>query len=699
MALKFLARHGQGKRVMALGLAAVLGFGLATIGSAQAEQNTIFFASKKSKTQTAQKPNWHNSAPIGKAVSATAIINDGSVSPFLAASSASALEQAITRYQSIQAQGGWPQVSSIGGLKKGSTGKSVATLNTRLFKEGYLRAEGTQGEFAAKFTSATEDAVKRFQRNHGLAASGVADAATLKELNVPVGQRLATMRANLPRLQQYEQNLGDRYVTVNVPAMQIEAVQGVKVYSRHNAIVGRPSRPTPVVQTALATVKFNPYWNAPASIIEKDIIPRMISGGPSKILRDMNITVFKGVGGPEVDPDSVDWRNAIADDYHFRQEPGGDNAMATAKIEFNSPFGIYLHDTPEPQLFGGGMRFLSSGCVRVDKVAILINWILQGQDGINQGRIAELAQTKERLDVQIANPPQLRVVYLTAWPNANGEVQFRNDVYKLDGSGFVVGQPLDTEMTGERFVLKPIARTASAVDADEATGFSLFKFTPSKGVNAADKTAQKQAVTAKKVASNGKAAAATASKPSLFGNWQNGKQGAGATKSGKTAQSGNKPRSTLFMSSADAAKYKKDQAKKDAAAKKAGVKSKTVPDKAKLDKAKPDKAKLDKAKPDKAKLDKAKPDKAKLDKVVPNKGKASATTVASDKPKDAKAAASTTKADPKAVTKDVTSAKATNAKLDCKPDKDGKLPTGCKAPASATPKKKLPPDGATASAN
>lgn len=689
MALKFLARHGQGKRVMALGLAAVLGFGLATIGSAQAEQNTIFFSSKKSKTQAAQKPNWHNSAPIGKAVTATAIINDGSVSPFLAASSASELDQAITRYQSIQAQGGWPQVSSIGGLKKGSTGKSVATLNTRLFKEGYLRAEGTQGEFAAKFTSATEDAVKRFQRNHGLAASGVVDAATLKELNVPVGQRLATMRANLPRLQQYEQSLGDRYVTVNVPAMQIEAVQGGKVYSRHNAIVGRPSRPTPVVQTALATVKFNPYWNAPASIIEKDIIPRMISGGPSKILRDMNITVFKGVGGPEVDPDSVDWRSAIADDYHFRQEPGGDNAMATAKIEFNSPFGIYLHDTPEPQLFGGGMRFLSSGCVRVDKVAILINWILQGQDGINQGRIAELAQTKERLDVQIANPPQLRVVYLTAWPNANGEVQFRNDVYKLDGSGFVVGQPLDTEMTGERFVLKPIARTASAVDADEASGFSLFKFTPSKGAKTADQVTQK-------VASNGnsKAPVTATSKPSLFGNWQNGKQGAGAAKTTKTAQSSSKPRSTLFMSSADAAKYKKDQAKKDAAAKKAGVKSKTAPDKAK-----PDKAKLDKAKPDKAKLDKAKPDKAKLDKVVPDKGKASATTAASDKPKDAKAAASTAKADPKAVTKDVTAAKAGTAKLDCKPDKDGKLPTGCKAPASATAKKKLPPAGATASAN
>ena len=117
----------------------------------------------------------------------------------------------------------------------------------------------------------------------------------------------------------------------------------------------------------------------------------------------MNIKVFQGVGGPEVDPDNVNWRRVRIDDYHFRQEPGGDNAMATAKIEFNSPFGIYLHDTPEPYLFATGNRFYSSGCVRVDKVAILIEWILQGQDGINDARIAQLAETKERLDTNIAN--------------------------------------------------------------------------------------------------------------------------------------------------------------------------------------------------------------------------------------------------------------------------------------------------------
>ena len=103
---------------------------------------------------------------------------------------------------------------------------------------------------------------------------------------------------------------GPRYIVVNVPAQQIETVSDGKVFSLHNAIVGRESRPTPVAMTPLTIVRFNPYWNAPPSIVERDIIPRMQSRGASKVLADMNIKVFDGVGGPEVDPDKINWRSA-----------------------------------------------------------------------------------------------------------------------------------------------------------------------------------------------------------------------------------------------------------------------------------------------------------------------------------------------------------------------------------------------------
>ena len=419
----------------------------------------------------------HDAVPVasGKATTETEVFTGQVVEPMLSLSGAAEMQAAENKYAAIVSNGGWPKVPK-GAYKKGSDSKGVAALNQRLFIEGYVRPEAAEGEFATIFTTATQDALMRFQRNHGLGVSGQVDGPTLQALNVSAAERLSTIRANIPRIAEYSKDLGDRYIVVNIPAQQIEAVNGNRVFSRHNAIVGRPSRPTPVVMTALSDIKFNPYWNAPASIVERDIIPKMLSGN-SRILEQMNMKVFEGVGGPEVNPRRINWRRAIADNYHFRQEPGGDNAMATAKINFSSPFGIYLHDTPEQHLFESSGRFYSSGCVRVQKVAILLNWILNGQDGFDPNRIENLAQSLERLDVTLVAPPQLRVAYLTAWPTSEGIVAFRGDVYGLDGTGFVVGQPLpvgEKSATGERFVLKPVPRQVAALEEAEAEGFFWF---------------------------------------------------------------------------------------------------------------------------------------------------------------------------------------------------------------------------------
>ena len=500
MILGFCKQPARWTRTLSLAVALACGIAIALPDPALAENETSAYMLSKKKGRSAAggvaspvKRNWSvQSGGGGKATTVTEVVSDGAGSPFLLPGSGASFEAVAGKYAAIVASGGWPRVPG-GKLKKGAEGKGVSVLNQRLHSEGYLRSEAVTGQFAAIFTSATEDALRRFQRNHGLAVTGSIDGSTLSQLNVPAERRLATIRANIPRIAEYAKNLGSRYVVVNIPAAQIETVSDGRVYSRHNAIVGRPSRPTPVVMTPLATVRFNPYWNAPPSIVEKDILPRMISSGPRKVMADMNMKIFDGVGGPEVEPNSVNWRRAVVDDYHFRQEPGGSNAMATAKIEFDSPFGIYLHDTPEPHLFGTAQRFYSSGCVRVQNVPVFINWILQGQDGINAARISELADTKERLDTPIAAPPQLRVAYLTAWPARDGVAAFRNDVYELDGTGFVLGQPLPVGEGGQRYVLKPVPRSQQAVDADEAFGFaSLFRSrNPDKQSSAARRGAAK----------------------------------------------------------------------------------------------------------------------------------------------------------------------------------------------------------------
>ncbi len=464
---------------MNIGLRATLGTSLLTLTllllpdvdmgtAALAEEPIVNVAPAKKKAKPLAPAQ-----VTGKVTTQTEIVTGKNNAPLLTDSSASALQAVAAKYQSIQAEGGFPKVPK-GTYKKGAKNKNVVALNQRLFMDGYLRKEAISSEFADRVTSATIDGVTRFQRNMGLAATGLVDGPTLAALNVPVSERLRTIEANIVRLETYGQNLGDRYLVVNVPSMQIETVNNGRVFSRHNAIVGRPERPTPVVMTALSDVNFNPYWNAPASIVENDIFPKMRSG--TRILEDMNITIFQGFGGPEVDPSQVDWSTAVADDYHFRQEPGPANAMATAKINFPSPFGIYLHDTPEKHLFNSANRFYSSGCVRVEKVELLLEWILNGQEGIGSSEIGALAETLERRDVKLEIPPQLRVTYLTAWPVGN-TVAFRNDIYGLDGTGFVVGQPLpegEVSDEGQRFVLKPVARSAKAVEAAEAEGIGLF---------------------------------------------------------------------------------------------------------------------------------------------------------------------------------------------------------------------------------
>lgn len=600
-------------------------------------------------------------ANAGKAVTDTEVVVAKNIAPMLAETGAAELRNAAERYREIVASGGFPKMPRAN-LKKGSTGKHVITLNKRLFIEGYVRAEATEGEFASIYTSATEDGVRRFQQNMGLAATGRFDAVTADAMNVPAQRRLAAIEANIPRIETYAKDLGDRYIVVNIPAQQIETVSGGRVFSKHNAIVGRPERPSPVVMAPLANVAFNPYWNAPVSIVEKDIIPKMKGG--TDVLRDMNIKVFKGFGGPEIDPDSVNWRTAIPDDYHFRQEPGEGNAMASAKINFTSPFGVYMHDTPEKHLFNSNNRFYSSGCVRVQDMSLLVNWVLNGQDGIGEAEIATLAETLERRDVTLSTPPQLRFSYLTAWPTTGGTVAFRNDIYDLDGTGFVVGQPMpkgEVSPDGQRYVLKPLPRLVASVEDENSSGgffgfskkgkdgkpvkrpafFKSTSFNDDKGADDLSnpaKTKNNEPVTKK-----AKSAETTKSKTKAKPKVRNGKDKPG-----------------LF----DWAEWRKEQA---AAAK--GGKKKVVKKTVKDD----EKSKTASAK---KKVD---------DKKVAASDKTKTSTTAKKKSEDTESADAGKKKAEDSKAAEATKKPAAK-KLDCKPGKDGKLPDGCKAAEAAKKK-------------
>ncbi len=367
----------------------------------------------------------------------TQVVEDGSVLPMLTPSEPMRMQLAIGRYEIIVARGGWPRLPRTRILVRGTEDPVVAILRQRLALEGYMPYP--EGGFSTKFDKEVTAAVKRYQANTGLYTHGRLDLATSNQLNVTAAERLDTLKANLPRVVEYIKNLGDRYIVVNVPAGQLDVVENGKLRSRHNIIVGKIDRPTPVLQSRISQINFNPYWNAPVSIVKKDILPQVRKN--VDILKRLNIKVFDGYGGPEVDPTTVDWTNVAPDRYFFRQEPGEDNAMATVKINFPNPYSVYMHDTPTKQLFTEAARYFSSGCVRVDKVDVLVDWILENHPEWTPERVKEVSASGKRVDVNLTDGPQLRFAYLTAWVTDDDQTHFRPDIYHLDGTGFITGQP------------------------------------------------------------------------------------------------------------------------------------------------------------------------------------------------------------------------------------------------------------------
>ncbi|RWB25713.1 L,D-transpeptidase family protein [Mesorhizobium sp.] len=337
-------------------------------------------------------------------------------------------EQAIAQYQNIVAQGGWEPVPDTKKLQLGVVDTDVVPLRRRLMISGDLAQSAGLSE---AFDSYVDAAVKRFQARHGLPSDGTLGQYTYAAMNVSAQVRLGQLQTNLQRLNERAGTLGNRYVLVDIPGAQIEAVENDRVVLRHTAVVGKIDRQTPIVDSKINEIIVNPYWNAPVSIVRKDIIPLMRKD--PNYLKDSKIRLF-APDGSEVDPLTVDWSTDDAEKYRFRQDPGAGNAMASVKINFPSPDGVYMHDTPQQSLFGKMMRFDSSGCVRVQNVRDLVTWILRDTPGWNRQYFESAIKSGENIPVQVTNPVPVYFLYISAWSTGPGVVQFRDDIYGLDGA-------------------------------------------------------------------------------------------------------------------------------------------------------------------------------------------------------------------------------------------------------------------------
>lgn len=356
--------------------------------------------------------------------------------PLLSPETVQAMEAALPRMQEIVARGGWPQVQSRTKLKIGSRSDAIQVLRQRLAVTGDLPPEQLRTGYRDTFDSYVDAAVRRFQVRHGLRPDGIVDQTVLDVMNVTADVRMRQLETNLIRIRSMSGFLGERYIFLNIPAAELEMVEQGRVVERHNAVVGKIDRQTPVLSSQVREINFHPYWHVPVSIIRKDLIPKMQTE-PDYLTKN-HIRIFDN-RNQEIPPEAVDWNSAQALQYSFRQDPGGDNAMSTVKVTFPNQHDVYMHDTPFKDLFGDNNRFYSSGCMRIQNIQGLVTWLLR-DSGWTPQQVEDALRNGQRLDAKLKATVPVYTNYITAWVTVEGVVHFRDDIYNRDGVGMLVAQ-------------------------------------------------------------------------------------------------------------------------------------------------------------------------------------------------------------------------------------------------------------------
>jgi L,D-transpeptidase YcbB len=353
--------------------------------------------------------------------------------PTLAKENVTATANAIKQYAAIVARGGWAQLPQIE-LRTGMSHPAVVQLRKRLQATGDLQ---TFGGYPEIYDSYVENAMKKVQARHGLPVTGFLDKDTILELNVPAAARLRQLRTNLPRLQALSAAApAGKYVTVNIPSVQIEAINNNQVVSRHTGVVGKPDRPSPMVTSAIEEINFNKDWFVPPTVLKSDLLKEAHKKGGKGALADHKVDVYADFAayqkGQRTDPDTINWNSDAPLHLFYVQNGGPDNPLGFVKLNFQSPHHVYMHDTALPSIFSQAFRAESSGCVRVQNVHVLVAWLLE-DNGWTVQQVIRMKQTGEKLNIRLKKKVPLFWTYVTGWATPDGAVQFRRDIYRRDG--------------------------------------------------------------------------------------------------------------------------------------------------------------------------------------------------------------------------------------------------------------------------
>ena len=348
-----------------------------------------------------------------------------------------ALKKELIAYLDIQANDGWPTIPESETLKLGgSYGEVLPLVRERLRISGdYIGCE----EETALYDECLQEAVERFQQRHGLKEDGEIGPKTLAVLNIPIEKRIATIRLNLDRIKWLIHRNVKRHIVINIPAFRLSFEEDGRLRQQMKVIIGKRKHPTPIFSNVVQHIVLNPFWNVPKSIIQNEMIPKLLRNPGA--MRKEGIDVYTGWGrdAQKINPASVDWaqyRYSKSMPFRFAQPPGYKNALGKVKFLFPNQFTVYMHDTPTKHLFKREVRAFSHGCIRLEQPIELLKNFSTFNDNVDFKKAQKRLKGSKKQHIKLDTQVPVDVVYLTAWVDYDGVLHFRDDIYLYDKMQF-----------------------------------------------------------------------------------------------------------------------------------------------------------------------------------------------------------------------------------------------------------------------